>query len=128
MKVIMPLNTWANRCGYFFNAYLESKDPNDKTFYSGRDPSPNNGYNCRHPEAEEEDGVGCCFAHSCPLAYRADGLDCQRFGIDCEDCGNEECDCSDDMMVCEIPDDRFDERYMYREPMPILKEGKSNEE
>lgn len=115
MKAIMRLNTWANMCGHFFNAYLEPQNPDDKTFYPGRDPSPNNGYNCRHPETEEEDGVGCCFAHSCPMAYRADGGDCKKFGVECEDCGNEDCECDEDMMVCEIPDDQFDERYMYRE-------------
>jgi hypothetical protein len=42
-------------------------------------------------------------------------MDCKRFGNECEDCGNEECECYEDMMVCEIPEEKFDERYMYRE-------------
>lgn len=124
MTVIMRLNTWANMCGHFFNAYLTPKEPDDETFYPGRDPSPNNGYNCHHPEAEEEDGVGCCFAHSCPLAYRADGLVCQRFDIECEDRGNKNCECDEDMMVCEIPDEQFDERCMYREVAQVREDSK----
>ena len=28
----------------------------------------NSGFNCRYPEQEEiEDGIGCCYAWSCPL-------------------------------------------------------------
>jgi hypothetical protein len=108
MKVIMPLNTWANMCGHFFNCCL-TPGFEDK-------PDVNNGYNCDHPEAEEQYGIGCCFAHSCPLAYRADGLDCKRFGIECEDCGNEECECSyHEMMVCEISNEQYNKRRMYRE-------------
>lgn len=76
MKVIMPLNAWANRCGYFFNSCL-TEGFEDK-------PVVNNGYNCNHPEQEEEsDGIGCCFAHSCPLAYQSDGLMCPSYGIEC---------------------------------------------
>jgi len=86
VNVLMPINTWANRCGYFFNAYLTPKDPNDTGFYPGRDPSPNNGYNCRHPECEEvSDGVGCCHTFSCPLGYEADEEDCEAFGVEYEE-------------------------------------------
>ena len=106
MKVIMPLNTWANMCGHFFNCCL-TPGFEDK-------PDINNGYNCDHTKAEKEYGVGCCFAHSCPLAYSADGGHCAKYSIECEDCGNEECECDNDMMVCEISDEQYDERYMYR--------------
>lgn len=117
MTVIMRLNTWANMCGHFFNCCLTPGFENK--------PDVNNGYNCNHLEQEEEyEGVGCCFAHSCPLAYPADGGDCKKFGIDCENCGNEECECDEDMMVCEIPDDQFDERYMYREIAQAGEESK----
>lgn len=68
MRKIEELNRFANRCGYFYNAYLE------------KDISVNNGYNCRHPEQEEyeiEDGekIGSCYCWSCPLAYEADEED-----------------------------------------------------
>lgn len=106
MTVIMPLNTWANMCGHFFNSSYGN-------FFG---PHVNNGYNCDHVDNEEVyEHVGCCYAHSCPLAYHDDGLMCQRFGINCVDCGNEDCECEDDMMVCEIPDDQYDEEYMYKE-------------
>ena len=83
MPKIYDLNDFANQCGYFYNAYLTPKDPNDKTFCPGRDPSPNNGYNCRHPDCGEvQDGVGCCFAWSCPLGYEADQEDCDNPDID----------------------------------------------
>ena len=107
MKVIMPLNTWANMCGHFFNCCFT-------TGFEDKLHGINNGYNCDHPEAEKEYGVGCCFTHSCPLAYSADGGDCSKYGIECEDCGKEECECHEDMMVCEISDEQYDERYMYR--------------
>lgn len=107
MKVLMPLNTLANRCGHFFNCNLEPG------YEEG--PNVNNGYNCDHPDCEEEqEGIGCCYSWSCPVAYSADGMDCARYGVDCEDCGKEDCDCYDNMMVCEIPEEEFDERYMYR--------------
>lgn len=105
VEVAMRLNTWANRCGYFYNAELDPDAP----------CAPNNGYNCRHPNCgEEEDGVGCCYAWACPLAYPADGLVCKQFGVGCEECGNGTCECEDDMMVCEIPADKFDARFMWR--------------
>lgn len=49
--MLMPLNTPANRCGYFFNCCL-TKGYEDK-------PAVNNGYNCNHPECGDSDeGVG----------------------------------------------------------------------
>lgn len=74
IEVMMPINTWANRCGYFYNAHF------DKAALS----TPNNGYNCRHPECAEvdENGVGCCFAWGCPLCYEADEEDCEAFGVE----------------------------------------------
>lgn len=73
---IMTINEFANRCGYFFNA--------------GTDPealsAPNNGYNCKHPEqTEKQNGVGCCFQWSCPLAISADEEDCEKYGIEYEE-------------------------------------------
>ena len=73
---IMTINEFANRCGYFFNA--------------GTDPealcAPNNGYNCNHPEqTEKQNGVGCCFQWSCPLAIPADEEDCEKYGIEYEE-------------------------------------------
>lgn len=83
MPKIYSINEFANRCDYFFNAYLTPKDPNDKTFYPGRDPSPNNGYNCRHPKCGEvQEGVGCCFPWACPLGYEADEEDFANPKID----------------------------------------------
>lgn len=109
MTVIMPLNTFANRCGYFFNHAYDHPS----------DPDVNNGYNCSHPEQDETGDcngkeIGCCFASSCPLAYPANGLECGHFGIECDSLGKEQCDCENEYMVCEIPDDKFDEHYMYK--------------
>lgn len=105
MKVIMTLNRFANRCGYFFNCNL-TQGFEDK-------PNVNNGYNCNHPDCgDEEDGIGCCRADTCPLAFPADGLVCQSCGVQCSECGNEDCDCDDDMVVAEVADHDFDPRYM----------------
>jgi len=112
MKALMHINTWANRCGYFFNAAL---DPDAES-------CPNNGYNCRHPDCEEvSDGIGCCYAHSCPtIEYVADCEDCDKFGMgcdpedmaSCEDrCGWDPCE----YVVAEIPEESFNENYMWRE-------------
>lgn len=107
MTVLMTLNQWANRCGHFFNCNL-TEGMEDK-------PNVNNGYNCNHPDCgDEEDGIGCCRADTCPLAFSADGTICSNAGIDCESCGNEECECYDDMMVVEINEEDYDDRYMYR--------------
>jgi len=107
LTVLMTLNQWANRCGHFFNCNL-TEGMEDK-------PNVNNGYNCNHPDCgDEEDGIGCCRADTCPLAFSADGTICSKTGIDCESCGNEECECYDDMMVVEINEEDYDDRYMYR--------------
>lgn len=107
MKAIMSLNQFANRCGYFFNSAL-AEGYEDK-------PVVNNGYNCKHPECgDEEEGIGCCRADTCPLAYPADGLICQRSGMQCSECGCEECECDDDEMVVEVDANDFDPRYMIR--------------
>lgn len=75
---IMTINELANVCGYFYNAEFDPEAP----------CTPNNGYNCRHPQQEEEeDGVGCCFQWSCPLEniIPADEEDCKKYGIEYED-------------------------------------------
>ncbi len=55
----------------------------------------NSGFNCRYPEQEEiEDGIGCCYAWSCPLCNTSNGLICAKCGVECEDCGTEDSDCS----------------------------------
>lgn len=100
IQVLIPIDELANRCGHFFNsAYNDG-------------PCVNNGYNCDHPDAEQEDGVGCCYAKECPIAYPADGLTCRRCGISCENCGDEDCECDLDMMVAEIPASEFDPAVM----------------
>ncbi len=112
MQVIMQLNTFANMCGHFFNCNMEPG-------YKDK-PNVNNGYNCDHPDCGDADeGIGKCLASACPLAFPADGLDCQKAGMtheECEDCGREDCECEEDYMICEIPESEFDERYMWRCP------------
>jgi len=96
MKVLMPINAWANRCGYFFNAHL---DPETQS-------SANNGYNCRHSECERiEDGVGCCHAWSCPLGYEADEEDCEAFGVEHEE---------SEFIIVDILPEKFNENCMWR--------------
>lgn len=81
MQVLMTLNDFANRCGYFYNAHFDEDAP----------CCPNNGYNCRHPkQGEQVDGVGCCFAWSCPLSEEgvmneADKEDCEKYGFEYEE-------------------------------------------
>ena len=107
MEVMMPLNTLANRCGFFFNCDM-TPGYEDK-------PSINNGYNCNHPECGDSDeGIGKCLASSCPIAYPASGEDCHDFGVAYECAGCCDCECEDDMMICEIPEEEFDETRMYR--------------
>lgn len=76
LPIILELNSFANLCGHFFNACLSDNI------------SFNNGYNCDHAEqaeveTDEEFGkeIGCCFAHSCPLAYPADTDDLYDHGV-----------------------------------------------
>lgn len=75
-RKIEAINTFANRCGYFYNAYLE------------KDASINNGYNCRHPEQTETDTadngeeIGKCYCWSCPLGYEPDEEDFENPEID----------------------------------------------
>lgn len=93
---LMNINTMANRCGYFYNAYFDD----------GAESCPNNGYNCRHPECDDvEDGVGCCHTWSCPLCYEADEEDCNQFGIEYE---------SNEFVICEIPASEFYENRMWK--------------
>jgi len=109
VTVIMDLDTLASRCGYFFNSCLTKGYENK--------PKVNNGYNCSHPEQEEqEEGLGWCLAVSCPLCYSADGVVCARCGIVCESCGDENCECYDNMVVVRIPRSEFDVRYMWLVP------------
>jgi hypothetical protein len=92
----MEINTLANRCGYFFNANFE---PEAKA-------TPNNGYNCRHPEQSENyQGVGCCFSWSCPLGYEADEEDCESFGLECEE---------SEFIIVDILPEEFNENCMWR--------------
>lgn len=72
MKKLITIDELANRCGYLFNAMFDDNC----------NSCPNNGYNCRHPESLEEDGVGVCLASSCPIAYTADEQDCKKYGVD----------------------------------------------
>lgn len=75
---LMTINNLANMCGYFYNANFDPEAP----------CTPNNGYNCRHPEQEEEQqGVGCCFQWSCPLQniIPADEEDCEKYGVEHEE-------------------------------------------
>lgn len=105
MKVLMSLDQFANRCGHFFNCNLA------EGFEDG--PDVNNGYNCNHPDCgDEEDGIGCCRADTCPLAYPADSIICQQSGMHCSQCGDEGCECDDDLMVVEIDGQDFDARCM----------------
>ena len=77
MRKIYQINNFANRCGYFYNAYLEENF------------TCNNGYNCNHPQQEEAETngdtgkeVGKCYAWSCPLGYEADEEDFNNPEID----------------------------------------------
>ena len=75
-RAIMPINDMANICGYFFNAELDDSC----------ETSPNNGYNCKHPECGEiQDDIGCCMCSSCPMGWEADEEDCDEFGIEYEE-------------------------------------------
>lgn len=74
--MIFELNTFANHCGYFYNA--------DKA--CDFESSVNNGYNCKHPEQGEgeemSDGnfVGARTSW-CPLGYTPDANDLAVWGI-----------------------------------------------
>jgi hypothetical protein len=74
-RKIMRINSFANQCGYFYNAYIE------------KEITINNGYNCSHPEQEEIETVngqkiGSCHCFSCPLGYEADEEDFKNQEID----------------------------------------------
>jgi hypothetical protein len=112
ISVLLEMNAWANRCGYFYNAYLTPKDPDDESFYPGKVPSPNNGYNCRHPECDQieyehevEGGIGCCYDFTCPFAFGADEEDCEAFGVEYEE---------GEYVVAEIPETEYEPAVMYR--------------
>lgn len=71
---IMNINQLANRCGYFYNAYL------------AKGISCNNGYNCKHPgQTEVEMETGKCYAWSCPLAIPAHDEDAPDDSVDYDD-------------------------------------------
>ena len=100
MKAIMDINTFANRCGHFYNAYLKEGI------------CVNNGYNCKHPKQErtwtdEETGktAGFCSCGCCPLGYQAGEADCLRSGLSPE---------SGDYIVVDIPEEQFNEDKMWR--------------
>ncbi len=74
-KKIEAINIFANRCGYFYNAFLE------------KNVSVNNGYNCSHPNQKEieiinNEQIGKCYCFSCPLAIEADEEDFNKSEID----------------------------------------------
>jgi len=93
MQVLMEINDWANRCGYFFNAYLE------------KDISMNNGYNCRHPECDHiEQGVGSCHAGACPFGFEADEEDCINFGMEYEEAN---------FIIVDITEEDYNENIMW---------------
>lgn len=74
-RKIEQINDFANRCGYFYNAYIE------------KNISCNNGYNCNHPEQDNNEiidgqAIGNCYCWSCPLGYEADKEDFQNPEID----------------------------------------------
>ncbi len=74
--IILPINTFANLCGRFYNA--EYHDP--------ALPNCNNGYNCDHPDQEEgvevgEKFIGSCYAWSCPFGYPPDTHDLKKYGV-----------------------------------------------
>lgn len=95
MTVLMQINSLANRCNFFYNANF---DPEAIV-------CPNNGYNCRHKDCQEQqDGIGYCMASACPLAYEADEKDCDDAGVEYEE---------GEFMVVEIPDDEFDPNIMW---------------
>ena len=82
-RKIERINDFANRCGHFYNAYIE------------KNISINNGYNCNHPMQEETETVngqeiGKCYCWSCPLGYEADEDDFNNPEIDKN--GYEECE------------------------------------
>lgn len=104
MRVVMPINTLADRCGYFFNSCYDN--PNELDV--------NNGYNCSHCDAESCNGIGMCLAHSCPIAYCADAQDCHNAGLEHEE---------GEYMVVEIPKHEFNERVMWsleKRPSAVL--------
>ena len=109
MKVLMPLHRLANHCGHLFNCHLAERREDN--------PHVNNGYNCERPQCgEEQEGIGCCMASACPMAYPANGLVCQKAGVSCEYCGTENCECDDDMMVVEIANADYNDSFMYKLP------------
>lgn len=112
MKVLMSLDQFANRCGHFFNCNLTDGMEDG--------PDVNNGYNCDHPECgEDEYGIGCCRADTCPLAYPANGVICKLSGVQCSQCSIEDCECDDNLMVVVINEKDFDARHMIR----VVEEG-----
>ena len=57
--VVIHLDTLTRFCGYFTTIH-----------------DVNNGYCCAHPKQEErQDGHGCCYSFSCPIAYELKGDD-----------------------------------------------------
>lgn len=104
ITVIMPFDTLADCCGYFFDC--------NRTEGYEDGPNVNNGYNCSHPDADTVDGVGCCLTSCCPIAYPSNGEVCQKAGSDCSGCDEECCDCDADMVVVEIPISKYDSRCM----------------
>lgn len=98
--IILPINTFANLCGHFYNA--EYQDP--------ALPNCNNGYNCRHQCQEEgvevgERFIGSCYSWSCPLGYPPDAHDLKKYGvIDDDEDGAEDDESTADYIVVTDPE------------------------
>ena len=108
VTVIIPFDTLAGCCGYFFDC--------NRTEGYEDSPDVNNGYICSHPDADTVDGIGCCLTSCCPIAYPANREVCHKTGSDCSGCSEECCNCDGDMMVAEIPISKYDSRYMSSVP------------
>ena len=105
MQVLMEINEWAGRCGYFFNAYLE------------KDISMNNGYNCKHSECGHiEKGIGCCYSWACPFGHEADEEDCINFGLEYEEAA---------FIIVDIPEEEYRENFMWIRRIVPEKDNKS---
>ena len=89
----MEINVLTSICGYFFSACHDS--------------SPNNGYNCQHPECEAiVDGVGCCYVGSCPVGHAADEEHCEEVGLEYDETA--------ELMVADININDYDNDIMWK--------------
>lgn len=68
-KEILHIDDFEAKCGYSYR---------DENYCNG-------GHNCKHPEAPQENGIGYCYAFSCPIAVCADEEDFINNGKSLED-------------------------------------------